>query len=192
MFQDGKYHKKYLFSVDEKQKRIQPVSETTFLVGSLGIFSVGVLMGVLMIMRREKYKLAPKDRTAAIGMASKALGLGTLLCVGSFAGIGGLFIGATGISTVQEFGVFAKKIVQSTGLPSTPENETIDRDLETKEFEEEFEKVFHNLSSTPKEGLKNDEVKSPPTEKGSLIQTIRSALRSKFSSKDKSPRDCDR
>ena len=94
------------------------ISKTTFYAGSFGLFSTGVLLGVHSILKKEKMgglpalfsakidnKMSSKAKDgnklvitrSSVFLATRALGYGTLLCVGSFAGIISVFIAITGV-----------------------------------------------------------------------------------------------
>ena len=98
------------------------LSKTTFYAGSFGLFSFGMLFGVHHVLKKEKMgglpalfsldksKLIAKENSSkiiitrsSIFFASKALGYGTLLCVGTFTGILSVFVAVTGVNIFAQY-----------------------------------------------------------------------------------------
>eukprot|EP01038_Epipyxis_sp_PR26KG_P006893 gene6893-9445_t len=104
-------------SVDSKPSKPSFISKTSFYVGSLATISFGFLFGVSLVFRKND-EIAPLksvrgakiDKSSAFLMATKALGLGTMLCLGTFFGVGSIFVATTGITSVKEFDVAARSI----------------------------------------------------------------------------------
>jgi len=84
-------------------------SKPTFFAGAFGMFSAGALAGVYQIMRREKFSFDMRAHRTPFAVASKALLLGTALCVGSFAAGTAAMVATTGITSFEEFGVAVSK-----------------------------------------------------------------------------------
>jgi hypothetical protein len=168
-----------IYSPREEDKISKPV----FFVGSLGAFSLGMFLGVKWIMKREQMDVAPNEKVVGMRLAGRALGLGTLLCLGSFAGIGALFIGATGITTVNEFGAFARGIVYKTGLQQLIEKVDPDKDKESKEVEQQLEQMLNDFWNPPPKVERSRPENEKSQVNGSrvkIIEEIREKLRRKF------------
>ena len=98
------------------------LSKTAFFAGSLGIFSSGMLFGVYRVMRKENAKLNAKAQRNQIFFAARALGWGTVLCLGAFAGAGAVFSYTTKVTTLSEFDVWAKKMGENVPMPQVPQD----------------------------------------------------------------------
>ncbi len=179
-----------IYSVNEQRE--ESISKTFFFTGSLGVFSLGMMIGIQRIMKKEGHNLPPENRSAAAGLAAKALGVGTLLCLGAFAAGSAIFVGVTGITTVEQFGEFARKMVHGTGLPKTTEGRSQEEEEESKKAEQELEKILNDFFSPKKEEEKNKPESSDTIKRGSndsfdfksLIHDFRKKLREKFKKKD--------
>lgn len=171
-----KHSEAIMFSQDEPN---DDFFKTALLTAGLGVISLGMLLGVKIVFRREQAKLTRREARDGGMMAAKALGLATLLCTGSFAGAGALFITVTGITSVKEFGEVVRNILQKTGLqPALPAP-----DKESVEIESSLENFFQDLFTlqplkTETENNKVEEVSSKDS-KG-FIEDLREQLREKF------------
>jgi hypothetical protein len=178
----------WLYSPMEKEAEI---SKTAFVAACLGFVSLGMLVGVKVVFRREQEKLTRAEARDGGMFAAKALVLGTILCTGAFAGIGALFVTATGISSVKEFGEVAQKFVIATGM-KIPDPAPSPEDIEAEQSMETFlEELFtlHPLKSATKEEpgtSKTVETSDITTEEKGLVEGIRESLRKKFGKEKKS------
>jgi hypothetical protein len=178
----------WLYSPMEKEAEI---SKTAFVAACLGFVSLGMLVGVKVVFRREQEKLTRAEARDGGMFAAKALVLGTILCTGAFAGIGALFVTATGISSVKEFGEVAQKFVVATGM-KIPDPAPSPEDIEAEQSMETFlEELFtlHPLKSATKEEpgtSKTVETSDITTDEKGLVEGIRESLRKKFGKEKKS------
>ena len=103
----------------------------TLLSVSTGLFALGFAVGFRRIVRREKFLFSVKDHHTPAMVATKALGIGTLLCLGTIGSAVAVTSYTTGINTLLDFERFAKKITEPIRLEPLPESED-DIDPETK------------------------------------------------------------
>ncbi|KAJ1442000.1 hypothetical protein B484DRAFT_390433 [Ochromonadaceae sp. CCMP2298] len=94
------------------------ISKTGFFAGSLGVFSSGMLFGVYRVMRKEDAKLSHIAQRSQVMLAMRALGWGTVLCLGSFMGAGALFSYTTKVTTFQGFDHWMKGIGTGLNIPT--------------------------------------------------------------------------
>ena len=89
------------------QSRFDPfISKPWFFGTSFAIVSVGMFAGVHHVLKAEQIKVDIRSvaNRGPFVVATKALIGGTCLCFGTFIGCTALFIGATGITSLSEFG----------------------------------------------------------------------------------------
>lgn len=105
------------------------ISKRDFLLGSLGIVSLGMILGVRRAMKKDTYKT--QIHSSSIMMAMRALGYGTMLCFGT-ATLGVVtFSVATGIRSTEEFAKKSKELLRDLKIsrPLTKEEqEQLQRD----------------------------------------------------------------
>ena len=139
----------------------------TLLSVSAGLFALGFAVGFRRIVRSEKFLFSVKDHHTPAMVATKALGLGTLLCFGTIGSAVSLVSYTSGINTLHEFGRFAKKITEPIRLEPLPESED-DIDPETKkEINEVVDAVSRqfgiDLAEIDEKEAKRAEKKNKPT-----------------------------
>ena len=84
-------------------------SKSALVAGSFTAFSFGMLYGVHRQFSKENFKIA-KSHRGPFMLACRALLYGTILCFGSFAGGIGVFVGVTGITTLQQLSDRAQEL----------------------------------------------------------------------------------
>lgn len=105
-------------SPNDPDRRPSPLFETpsltAFYAGSLGIFSLGTLVGVYRVYKLSKKEnlTIPKGSGAnASVVAARALLYGTALCLGTFSGAAALFAYTSKITTPEEFRKATKSVI---------------------------------------------------------------------------------
>lgn len=124
-----------------------PISKTAFFSTSLGVFSVGILYGIRRAMKEEKDPFNIKNNVQGIHMGAKAFLLGTLLCIGTAAGLTAVFVYKSGITDAKQFGEKSRDLVASLGL--FPQLDIDDEALkkETEELEKDIETFIATVST---------------------------------------------
>jgi hypothetical protein len=131
-------------------------SRSSFFAGSLAVFSGSLLYGVRRVMKKEKVKFSFAQQRAHIFFALRALGWGTALCFGAFAGAGALFSYTTKVTTIEGFDAWARTAGAGLNIPlaKAPDDDATKKevaDLETNlnKFVEAY--VNGTLNTTPVE-----------------------------------------
>jgi len=138
----GSLHPVYMIASQNEDNDTTWISKTTFFTGSLGIFSIGVLLGVRRVMKRNSQD-APSSNLSGALLAARALGWGTLLCLGAFAGIGAVYSTLTGITTAEQFGKQSKELIRKLGIEYVPtEEEKLELNKVEKEWDDYFDAMF--------------------------------------------------
>lgn len=125
-----------------------PISKSAFFGASLGIFSLGILYGVRRAMKQEQEPLSSvKNNVQGMHLGAKAFLLGSLLCLGSAAGLGALFIYKTGITDTKQFGIKAKEYVKSLGIFPEFDFNNEEFKKEAEEMEKDIEEFITTVST---------------------------------------------
>jgi len=119
-------------------------SRVWFYATSFGAMSAGMLGGFYYTLRREGVKsLSVQTHGTPAMVATRALFYGTVLCVGTFAGLGSAFVATTGISSFREFHDAATKQTSKVEfLTKEPEETTKEKILVRKMDENEEMSYF--------------------------------------------------
>lgn len=123
-----------------------------FFAGSLGVMGAGMLTGCWIAMRHLKEKEnfhfdIRKHRQPAV-MAARALGYGTLLCLGTFGVLGAGFCYAADIRNLRDFDVFMRGSLKLFEPPVNKdpqvqrERELVDKLTEDQQLEYVWKKYF--------------------------------------------------
>jgi hypothetical protein len=103
------------------------LDKSIFFGGSFAAVGLGMLIGFQRVASKENFKLNIKAHTVPFAVATKALVAGTLLCFGTFGVVTATFITATGITSLSEFSISARKAFSGFDLqkksPSALEDE---------------------------------------------------------------------
>jgi hypothetical protein len=117
-----------------------------FYGGSFAALSAGMLGGFWYTLKREGVKsLSYQTHGTPALVASRALFYGTVLCVGTFAGVGSVFVATTGISSFKEFHEAATRTTQKVDfLPKDKDEVKKEKDFVKMMNEEEEMSYFYN------------------------------------------------
>lgn len=110
----------------------RPLGVGQFLALALAVVGGGAVLGVRRHLRSEQFRVHLRDHATPIGVASKALLYGTLLCGGAFAGSVGAACILSGIYSPAEFGSVARRKLSGLAPPATEE------DAEARAFSDMF------------------------------------------------------
>ena len=121
------------------------ISKPTFLAGSVGAFSAGLLFGVWRVTRKEQTRITVKTHRPQILFALSALGWGTVLCLGTFGLAGAIFSYSTGVTTISEFDSWAKTVGRGMNIPKPLETEK--SQAESRQIESDLNKFFETILS---------------------------------------------
>jgi len=122
--------------------------EALVIGGSLVFFSLGMALGMRVMMKREKFMFG--IRSEHVGLATKALMYGTVLSVGTFGVSTVLFMQATGIRTPKEFGdILRGKLAEVESIQPAPDLAK-DIDEKNKMTTEEEMAYWNNLLFRPR------------------------------------------
>lgn len=133
-----------LFYEPNKPNFISPIQNPSSIISKTQFFSIygsflsaGIVGGAYWFYRREKVDLKIKSNASSYFLAFKALGIGSLLAFGGFAGIISLFSFATGINSLSEFSEASRNF--------TKRHIFIQKDNKKELDEDEIEKVFKDF-----------------------------------------------
>ena len=138
------------------------LSKIPLIIGlSCAFFSTGVVAGMMTVFRRENFKFKLKEQVSPALLGMRALGLGSLMCLGVFSAGIGVFTVSTGIhSGTQLEQFFTQKLKIFASPDSKLPKETDEKERQNREAIESF---FNGMMfETSKD--------SPPPVSSSLIK----------------------
>lgn len=183
-------------SKERKNDNPYDQSMSYFLLGSLGVFSTGVLAGVFIAMRhlREKENFHfnfRQHRTPAI-MATQALVYGSALALGTFGVAGAAFCYTNDIRNVNDFDHFMRRNLEPFQPPVSKdpivirERELVDKLDESKQLEYVWKKYFEDeaqvVKHIPDDGDSPPPLEPIPEENRTIVQQLEYIKRKYISS----------
>ena len=131
------------------------ISKPWFFGTSFAIVSIGMFAGVHHVLKGEQIKVDIRSvaNRGPFVVATKALIGGTCLCFGTFIGCTALFIGATGITSLSEFGHIMRSSFAKVEVLQTKSELAINDKEKTKGMSESQEldyfgwKYFTNIDN---------------------------------------------
>ncbi len=122
------------------------MSQSTFLLGSLSIFAIGLLLGVRRAVKHEKQTMkSVVNDIEGMAFGAKAFFWGTALCFGTAIGAGTLFVYTTGIQDAPTFGRVAKQKIAELGIIPLPQPETEEQCIEREQLEQDAAKAYDDI-----------------------------------------------
>lgn len=149
-----------IHSNNKKDVHIEKTSKISLIVGlSCGFFATGVSIGMMSVFKREKFQFKLKEQVSPALLGIRALGLGSLLCLGVFSAGISIFTLSTGIYTGPQLEHFFTQKLKVFASPETKYPKEIDeKERQTREAIETFFNGMFESSDTPS---KKDNQDSP-------------------------------
>lgn len=115
------------------------LSKPMFFGGALACLSGGMFYGFNKVMREQKVILSVKSHAVPTAVAAKAFLAATLLCFGTVVGGTSIFVAATGITSIAQFGESTRKLFKNyIDIPLTEEEQSDLVNTTGMDFEEEI------------------------------------------------------
>lgn len=140
-------------AVDKKgdaDMQVNKGSKIPLIIGlSCGFFSTGVMAGMMTVFKREKFKFNLREQVSPALLGMRALGFGSLLCLGVFSAGIGVFTLATGIHTGPQLEQFFTNKLKVFASPESKMPKEIDE--KERQARESIEAFFSGMfEETPK------------------------------------------
>ena len=138
---------------DSKNMHVdKSLSKIPLIIGlSCGFFASGVAAGVMTVFRRENFKFKLKEQVSPALLGIRALGLGSLMCLGVFSAGIGVFTLTTGLHTgpqLEQF--FTQKLKIFASPDSKLPKESDEKERQNREaIETFFSGMLESSKDTP-------------------------------------------